>query len=111
MACGVPVITSDRASIPEVVGQAAVQVDPLDVDQMSAALQMVLEDDAWATELSTRGLAQANQFSWARWFLADTSRPNYKVHATIGPQVLDLATHAFNHPATGVIPAPPTRAP
>jgi glycosyltransferase involved in cell wall biosynthesis len=66
MACGTPVIVSNVASLPEVVGDAAVFVDPEDVGSISAAMTRLLSDDALAKELRGRGLARARSFSWER---------------------------------------------
>ena len=66
MACGTPVVCSNAASLPEVVGDAALQVDPLDVDGWSAALIRVLEDEPLRQDLRARGLARAAQFTWSR---------------------------------------------
>jgi glycosyltransferase involved in cell wall biosynthesis len=66
MACGTPVITSDGSSLPEVVGDAALLVDPLDVGALGSALRRIFTDDRLAKELSERGLVRAQQFSWAR---------------------------------------------
>lgn len=64
LACGVPVITSNRSSMPEVAGEAALLVDPFSVDEMSRAIQHVLTDDAFSAELRRRGLARAARLSW-----------------------------------------------
>ena len=64
MACGCPVIASDRASLPEVVGDAALRVDPDDVEAMAAALRRVLGDAGLRSELRCRGLARAAGLSW-----------------------------------------------
>lgn len=66
MACGVPVVCSDRASLPEVAGDAALLVDPVDVDGLASAIRSVLTDTAKAEFLRIRGLARAAQFSWRR---------------------------------------------
>jgi len=64
MACGVPVVTSNVSSLPEVVGEAALTVDPLDSRALCEALRRVLIDgDLWS-ELSVRGPARARRFSW-----------------------------------------------
>ena len=65
MACGVPVISSNTSSMPEVVGGAALLVDPLDADQMAAAIARVLCDEALGERLRQQGIARARQFSWA----------------------------------------------
>ena len=66
MACGTPVICSNTSSLPEVAGDAAVQVDPLDVDALATAIGRVLGDEALAEELRQRGLQQAARFTWAQ---------------------------------------------
>ena len=66
MACGAPVVCSNTSSLPEVAGDAALLVDPLDVDALTDALRRVLNDPALAADLRARGLAQAARFSWAR---------------------------------------------
>jgi glycosyltransferase involved in cell wall biosynthesis len=64
MACGVPVVTSNVSSLPEVVGEAALITDPLDSAALCEALRRVLADGGLRTELSARGQARARQFSW-----------------------------------------------
>jgi len=66
MRLGCPVVTSDRSSLPEVVGAAALTVDPYDTQQISAAIARVLADAGLAAELRRRGLARAAEFSWQR---------------------------------------------
>jgi glycosyltransferase involved in cell wall biosynthesis len=64
MACGVPVLTSNRASLPEVVGDAAITVDPLNIDEIAVALERLFTDKKLREELSLRGLERAKKFSW-----------------------------------------------
>jgi glycosyltransferase involved in cell wall biosynthesis len=66
MACGAPVVCSNAASLPEVVGDAALLFDPQDVDGMAEAMQRVLADTALRQEMRQRGLARAQQFTWER---------------------------------------------
>ena len=66
MASGVPVITSNQTSLPEVVGKAGIMVDPDDVDGMREHLRQLLEDQTYAGDLGQRGLARAQTFSWDR---------------------------------------------
>jgi len=66
MACGAPVVCSKVSSLPEVAGDAALLIDPLDVDALTDTLHRVLSDPALAADLRARGLAQAARFSWAR---------------------------------------------
>ena len=64
--CGTPVITSPRGSLPEVAGDAAVYVDPLNVDGWADAMRTLLRDAAKAKELAQAGRARAERFSWER---------------------------------------------
>jgi glycosyltransferase involved in cell wall biosynthesis len=64
MQCGVPVIVGDRTSLPEVVGDAAILVDPFDVDALAAAIESVLRDSDLRTELGVKGLGRAKLFNW-----------------------------------------------
>ncbi len=66
MQCGVPVISSNATSLPEVVGDAGVLVDPLDCDALCQAIFDVVSRPALREELSARSLARAGQFSWGR---------------------------------------------
>jgi glycosyltransferase involved in cell wall biosynthesis len=66
MACGTPVLVSKAASLPEVVGDAALFVDPEDVDSIADGMARLLTDDALAKDLRTRGPARARLFSWDR---------------------------------------------
>lgn len=63
MACGTPVIASNISSLPEVAGDAAVLVDPYNVEAIAHAIQQVLSDDCLAQQLRQRGLAQAARFT------------------------------------------------
>lgn len=64
MSSGTPVITSNRSSLPEVAGNAAVTVDPRDIQQLAAAMTVVLASPERRMQMSERGLAQARQFDW-----------------------------------------------
>jgi glycosyltransferase involved in cell wall biosynthesis len=66
MASGTPVVTSNESSLPEVAGDAAVLVDPYDVDSIVGGMRRVLSDPAFAAELSRRGPERAREFSWER---------------------------------------------
>ena len=66
MACGTPVICSNSASLPEVTGDAALQVDPEDVAGWTHAIIKVIEDQSLQQDLITRGLARAAQFTWEK---------------------------------------------
>ncbi len=64
MASGVPVIVSDRASLPEIVGNAGGLLNPEDPPDTAAKMQMLLEDPARRAEMSRLGLERASQFKW-----------------------------------------------
>ena len=73
MACGCPVVTSDRSAMPEVTGSAAVLVDPTDVDELAAALRRVVSDADLAAQLRAKGLARAAQLSWRAFAVANVA--------------------------------------
>jgi glycosyltransferase involved in cell wall biosynthesis len=64
MACGTPVITSNTSSLPEVVGDAGVTVDPLDETAIAAAIQDLLSDPQQLETLAAAGLRRASRFNW-----------------------------------------------
>lgn len=66
MACGCPVVTSNNSSLPEVVGDAAITVDPHDVDALTNAMREVLTNDGLREAMIEKGLAQAKRFSWEK---------------------------------------------
>ncbi len=67
MAAGVPVVASDRSSLPEVVGEAGVMCSPDDHRGFAQALQRILETPAYAEELRARGFAQVGRFAPQRF--------------------------------------------
>lgn len=66
MACGAPVVCSSTSSLPEIAGQAAVMVDPLDLSQLARALERVLGDSDLRASMREEGLKQAARFPWER---------------------------------------------
>lgn len=64
MACGTPVITSGTSSLPEVVGEAGITIDPGSVEAMAEAMAEVVGSAGRRDELRERGLVQASRFSW-----------------------------------------------
>jgi glycosyltransferase involved in cell wall biosynthesis len=66
MACGTPVIASNSSSLPEVIGDTGIMVDPLDVGALLRAIELVLRDERVRREMRARGLEQAAKFSWER---------------------------------------------
>ncbi|MFA7270877.1 MAG: glycosyltransferase family 1 protein [Sterolibacterium sp.] len=66
MAAGIPVIVSDRASLPEVVGEAGLCIDPHDIDAMTEALRSVIEDTQRQKTMAAASLLRSRHFSWPR---------------------------------------------
>jgi glycosyltransferase involved in cell wall biosynthesis len=66
MACGLPVIVSNVASLPEVVGDAGLLIDPHDIDELTVAMWRILNDSELCQEMQQKGLRQAERFSWER---------------------------------------------
>ena len=64
MACGTPVLCGNRASLPEVIGDAGLLVDPYDVDAMTVGLRTLLLDDALRDRFRHKNFERANAFSW-----------------------------------------------
>lgn len=64
MACGVPVLTSNVSSLPEVAGDAALMVDPYDVEAIVDGLRRMLDDSALREDMVTAGFTQAARFTW-----------------------------------------------
>ena len=66
MACGLPVVVSNVASLPEVVGDAGLLIDPHDVDELTVAMWRMLNDPDLRQEMIGKGHRQAARFSWER---------------------------------------------
>jgi glycosyltransferase involved in cell wall biosynthesis len=66
MACGTPVVCSDVSSLPEIAGDAALLVDPLDAEDLAQALYQIAVDERLRRTLVARGLQQVQLFSWRR---------------------------------------------
>lgn len=81
MACGTPVIVGNRASLPEVVGDAALMIDPFSMQTLAQALDEVMSNSALAQRLTRAGPVRAELFSWDK-------------AAARTLQVLDQAAHA-----------------
>lgn len=93
MACGAPIVSSNAAAMPEVVGDAALQFDPLGEADMADRILQVLEDKALAATLARRGVARAARFTWER-------------AAAATAQVLVDAAGRNRAPATATRPEP-----
>lgn len=64
MACGIPVLCSNIASLPEVVGDAGLQVDPYNVDEIAQALETLLTDGNLRATCISKGLARSREHTW-----------------------------------------------
>ena len=64
MKCGTPVIVGNQTSLPEVVGDAGLTVDPFDVDAIAGAIRRLMNDSALRAELSQKGQERASTFTW-----------------------------------------------
>jgi len=94
MACGTPVLTSDRSSLPEVAGEAALLVDPEKPEAIADGIRRMLEDNRYRTELGRRGRERAGAFRWA-----DTARNTVAVYR----EALDWHVVRQFHPSVGGI--------
>ncbi|MBD3645981.1 MAG: glycosyltransferase, partial [Pseudomonadales bacterium] len=61
---GVPVVGANRSSIPEVVGEAGLLVDPESVDDLASAMQRLIDDEPLRQEMARRAKARSTLFSW-----------------------------------------------
>ncbi len=66
MACGAPVITSNTSSLPEVTGDAALQIDPHDIQAIAQAISRLLEDEQLRDDLRQKGYRQVKKYAWPR---------------------------------------------
>jgi glycosyltransferase involved in cell wall biosynthesis len=78
MASGTPVVTSNRGSIPEVVGEAAIKLDPYDYKAYYNSILNLLNNRDQRQELIQRGLIRSRQFSWKK-----TAEETLKVYESI----------------------------
>jgi glycosyltransferase involved in cell wall biosynthesis len=75
MRCGAPVLVGDRTSLPEIVGDGGLLVDPFDTAAISAALARLIDDEGLRRTLRERGLARAARFDWR-----ETARKTLEVY-------------------------------
>ena len=66
MACGTPVVASNVPALPEVVGEAALLVDPYDIDELVSAMERILRDRQLRERLASKGMERARGFSWKK---------------------------------------------
>jgi len=78
MACGTPVVCSNTSSLPEVAGEAAIQIAPTDVREWTQALEQISRDAERRTDLRERGFRQAARFTWEA-----TARQTYTIYQEV----------------------------
>ena len=78
MKCGVPVIVGNRTSLPEVVGDAALAVDPFDTDAIAEAIKLLISNSRLREELSVKGQKRAAAFDWQ-----ETARKTLSVYEEV----------------------------
>lgn len=78
MACGTPVIVSNRGSLPEVVGNAGLIVDPTSEDDIATAVEKLWDSESLRSEFILKGLKRAKDFSWEK-----TARETLKVYESL----------------------------
>jgi len=78
MACGTPVITSNISSLPEVVGDAGILVNPTDIDELAFAIQSVLNSESLQKDMKFKGLKRAKLFTWE-----ETARRTLQVYEEV----------------------------
>jgi len=66
MQCGIPVITSNTSSLPEIMGDSGIMVDPLDIDDLADKMSLLLTDDQLRRENIRYNLSRSRQFSWEK---------------------------------------------
>jgi glycosyltransferase involved in cell wall biosynthesis len=91
MACGCPVVTSNRGAQYEVTGACAVHCDPEDVVSIADAIQKTNSDDTLRARLITDGVRWAESFSWDRY----------------AEQLLNIIEHSLNRRTEGTMPGHP----
>lgn len=64
MSCGIPVITSNNSSLPEIIGDAGIMIDPKDVNQLTESMSFLLENPQQREKLSKLGIKRSKNFSW-----------------------------------------------
>lgn len=79
MTCGTPTIVSNTSSLPEVVGDAALLIDPHDIDGLTVAMWRVLTEKGLREDLICKGLKRAKQFSWEK-----AARQTLEVYHKVG---------------------------
>jgi glycosyltransferase involved in cell wall biosynthesis len=85
MACGCPVVCSNTSSLPEIAGEAALQIDPTEPEALAHAIQTLLREPELRRRLIALGLERASLFSWRRHTL-ETVEVLYRLHTRLHTQ-------------------------
>ncbi len=88
MKCGTPVIVGNATSLPEVVGDAGLTVDPFDVDAIAAAIERLINDSVFRNALSVKGLERSRLFDWR-----DTARRTLNVYEEVVREAQAVELH------------------
>lgn len=88
MKCGAPVIVGNRTSLPEVVGDAALTVDPFDVEAIASAIRSLINDPLLREELSSKGRKRAGTFDWR-----ETARRTLAVYEEVVRATVQTSPH------------------
>jgi glycosyltransferase involved in cell wall biosynthesis len=83
MKCGAPVIVGNKTSLPEVVGDSGLTVDPYDVSAIAAAIERLVKDSDLRRELSVKGRSRAETFDWR-----ETARRTLQIYQRVGKTVI-----------------------
>lgn len=86
MSCGTAVLTSNRASMPEVAGNAALIFDPYSIDEITASIERVFDNESVREDLIRKGLQRAGKFSWQ-----ESARETMEVYRSVAARRLEDA--------------------
>jgi glycosyltransferase involved in cell wall biosynthesis len=86
MKCGAPVIVGNKTSLPEVVGDAALAVDPFDVEAIASAMKKVIESPTLRNELSIKGQTRAEAFDWR-----ETARKTLAIYEEVAQETMGVS--------------------
>lgn len=89
MKCGTPVITGDRTSLPEVVGDAGILINPFDIDAIASAIATMVDDSSFRSKLQVKSLDRARIFDWR-----ETARQTLEVYKQAADNARSLASVA-----------------
>ena len=86
MKCGAPVIVGNKTSLPEVVGDAALTVDPFDVEAIASAMKSVIDNPALREDLSIKGQTRAQAFDWR-----ETARKTLAIYQEVAQETMGVS--------------------